>query len=453
MGVVVPAEQQTNYVPLPLPPPIGTVVGPQMAEIIKATASASALAAVPSDEALYPAIDCHNSIEGHPKTTAIYGDGGNLWQEQPDARHTTAAKTPEPPPARDPLSGLIALSTVQPEHVRWLWPGRIPLGKLTILDGDPGLGKSLMTADLAARVSSGRTMPDGTESDLDGAAGVVLLSAEDGLADTIRPRLDAVDADTTRIVALQFVIDGASERLPTLADLQDLERAIAACNAKLVVCDPLMAFLPGKVNAHSDQEVRQALTPLSKMAESTGVAVLVVRHLNKSSGGSPLYRGGGSIGIIGAARSGLLVAKDPDDESGARRILASTKCNLATLPPALAFRVGSMAGGVPYIIWEGATAHTASSLLSAPDDSEGGSAMSEAQDFLRSLLSDGRVAAEEVLREAKKAGISERTLHRAKHTAGIKPSREGFGAGGKWWWVLPSAADQETASAEDDIAF
>jgi RecA-family ATPase len=228
------------------------------------------------------------------------------------------------------------LSEVEPEKVEWLWPGRLPIGKLAVLDGDPGLGKSAVTLDLAARVSASLELPEGGRC---GPAGVVLLSAEDGLADTIRPRLDAAGADTERIVALSTVTErGGAERTISLTqDLNTVEQAVKRVGAALVVIDPLMAFLSGKTDSHKDQDVRRALAPLAALAEKTGAAVLIVRHLNKAAGGNALYRGGGSIGIIGAARSGLVIAPDPEDPE--RRILASNKHNLSRAAPSLVFQV------------------------------------------------------------------------------------------------------------------
>lgn len=228
--------------------------------------------------------------------------------------------------SEQPASGTLTLtriSDVKTQPIKWLWRGRIPLGKVTVFDGDPGLGKSLLSADLAARVSCNRPMPDGSKSDLAGPAGVVLLSAEDDPSDTIRPRLEVVGADLERIVLLQGVKENDEERMPSLADIALLKQAIATADAKLVVIDPLMAYLLGDVNSYKDQDIRRALAPLAALAAELNVAIVVIRHLNKSSSSNPLYRGGGSIGIIGAARSGLLVAKDPEDED--RRILAITK--------------------------------------------------------------------------------------------------------------------------------
>jgi hypothetical protein len=341
----------------------------------------------------------------------------------------------EPPGNREPEPPElgIRLSAVEPERVAWLWPARVPLGKLTILDGDPGLGKSVLTMDLAARLSAGLTMPDGTPC---AASGVVVLNAEDGLADTILPRLVAAGGDPERVLALTAVPDGEAERLPSLPnDLGYLRTSVRQMAAKLVIVDPIMAFLGGEVNAHRDQDCRRALHPLAAMAEETGAAVLVIRHLNKLAGGNPLYRGGGSIGIIGAARSGLLVAKDPDNPD--RRILASTKCNLAKLPPSLAYDLTPGDDGALRVGWMGESPQTAESLLAASRDDEDRDAVQDAVEVLRSILEGGPVPSEEVKKEARQAGIAERTLLRAKSILGVRSRKVGFTGKGSWQWSLP----------------
>src|SRR5579883_3003453 len=188
----------------------------------------------------------------------------------------------------------ILVSKVKPEQVRWLWPGRIPLGKLTILDGDPGLGKSLLTLDLAARVTKGGPMPDGSTSDLGGPRGVVLLACEDDPADTLRPRLDAAGADCSRIVLLSAVREAVPrgdaietrERMPSLADLGAIREAIRQVDAALVIVDPVTAYTVG--DTHVDADMRALLAKLAEVAGELGVAIVVVRHLNKSGGGNPL---------------------------------------------------------------------------------------------------------------------------------------------------------------------
>ena len=341
-------------------------------------------------------------------------------------------------PTTPPAACGVLLSEVVPERVRWLWDGRIALGKLNLLDGDPGLGKSAVTIDLAARVSVGKPWPDGSECR---AGGVVILSAEDGLADTIRPRFDAAGGEPSKAVAVSTVpgAEGNERQIAIPGDLATVEAAIKRVGAVVVVVDPLMAFLPGDVNSHSDQDIRRALAPLARLAERTGPAIVVVRHLNKATGANALYRGGGSIGIVGAARSGLLIAKHPEDDR--RRVLAPIKSNLAALAPSLVFGLESTEAGAVRVDWKGESNLNAEALLSAPTDHEERSAARGAQDFLREMLEDGAGAVGDVRKQANDAGISWRTVERAKAALGVQATREGEAGkrgGGMWVWTLPT---------------
>lgn len=333
------------------------------------------------------------------------------------------------------VTGLVTLADVAPERVSWLWPGRLPLGKLVVVDGDPSVGKSTLLVDIAARVSTGAAWPDGAPGSR--PAGVLLLSAEDGLADTIAPRLAAAGADRTRVHALVDVLVGdpgdpnaEPRRVPPSLprDVERIEEIVAKYGVTLVVVDVLMAFLTGKVDAHRDQDVRGVLHQLAAMAERTGCCVVLLRHLNKSSGPSPMYRGGGSIGIIGAARAAFLVARDPEDEE--RRIVAVTKLNVAHEPPALAYRlVDAPEWGCARVQWEDApTEHTAAGLLAAPVDEEERTERDEATDWLVDYLarSGGESLRQDVEKAAKGQGITVATLKRAKVTAKVAHRSEGF---------------------------
>ena len=189
-----------------------------------------------------------------------------------------------------------------------------------MLDGDPSVGKSTLALDLAARVSTGRPMP-GEEVATLGASNVILLAGEDGLSDTIRPRFDAAGGDPARVYHFDAVRrvsdDGALTCVtPTIPDdLPVLEMLIADTRAALVIVDVLMAYLSGRYNSYRDQDVRRALAPLVEIADRTDACVVLVRHLRKSRG-LALYSGGGSIGIIGVARAGLIAGVEPGDESG-----------------------------------------------------------------------------------------------------------------------------------------
>jgi hypothetical protein len=314
------------------------------------------------------------------------------------------------------------LSDVSPERVQWLWPRRIPLGKITILDGDPGLGKSLITLDVAARVTRNREMPDGTPG---AAGGVVLASAEDGLADTVRPRLDAAGADVTRVLDLTFTDSDRTRLLQIPNDLARLEEGIRRVGAVLVIIDPVYSFLSGAFNTDKDSQVRQALTPLAKLAERMQVAVILVRHLNKSEQTKAIYRGGGSIGFIGLARSGLLVAKS---RAGEELVLVSTKSNLAPKPPALRYCLKSGDGEWPTVEWLGSSIETADELLAPVMPPPRASKTQAAADFLCKQLSAGPVSSKVLEAAAAESGISTKTYQRARELAGVQSyqTREGW---------------------------
>jgi hypothetical protein len=334
------------------------------------------------------------------------------------------------------------VADVAPERVTWAWPRYVPLGKVVVLDGDPGLGKSTVTADLAARITTGKPMPDGTGG---GApAAVVLMSAEDGLADTIRPRLQLAGADLTLVEVVEHLTlpEGQSVPVALPDDLDELEAAVRDLRARLVTIDPLVAFLAGSVNANRDQDVRRALLPVRDMAERTGAAILVVRHLRKAATDTAVQRGGGSIGIIGAARVGLIVARDPADAD--RRILAVTKSNVGPIPPSIASRlVPDDALGVAVVAWEGQTDHRADDLLGAPVDRPAPK-RELAEGLLRELLADGPRRRSEIEEAAAEAGVSWRTVETAKAALGIwseqrpEPGKRGGGAA---WWRLPDDSE------------
>jgi RecA-family ATPase len=340
---------------------------------------------------------------------------------------------------------------VTPERVKWLWPGRIPFGKVTVLDGDPGLGKSSITLDLTARLTTASPFPDGHKPDK--AWCVLLLSAEDGVADTIVPRLKVAGADLRKVTIIDHVADEADGPRPVElpADLDRIEKYAAGyiysesdapdaawAEMGLLVVDPVMAYLSGEVNAHRDQDVRRVLFRLKVMAERTGMAVVAVRHLNKAPGSNPLYRGGGSIGIIGAARSGLLVGVDPDDEQ--QRILAVSKSNLAAKAPSLAYRlVGDQQYGTAKVVWQGTSEHKAEDLLGHPVE-RAAPKQDEAEDFLRNALAGGPRPRAWIEKGAKRKGISWRTVERAKAALEViawRKGEEGKRGGGASWWRLP----------------
>jgi hypothetical protein len=359
--------------------------------------------------------------------------GAKPWR--PAAAAPTVARTAEVLLAR-------CAAEVVPQRLAWLWPAWLARGTLALLDGDPGAGKSTLTVDLAARVSRGSPMPGGTARAP--LAGVLLLSAEDDAARTIRPRLEAAGADLTRVRIVEAVREGAAERPPVLPlDLPHLQRLVEEARAALVIVDPLSAYLGGQYDAHRDHDVRRALFEMARFATATDVCLLVVRHLNKLTGGPALYRGGGSIGIVGAARSALLAGRDPDDP--ARRVLAITKSNLAPLPRALYYALEGV-GAVARIGWGDFCDLTADQILPVPPP-RGAERRGEAKDWLRQRLAAGPVAASELVADAEEQGISEVTLRRAKKSLRVSASKAGYQ--GKWTWELPAEEAGTEDAAED----
>lgn len=357
--------------------------------------------------------------------------------------------TPAPEPPKESSAVIVEMTSVETKRLEWIWCGRIPLGKLTVIDGDPGLGKSLVTIDIAARVTANAPMPDGTTGHLVGPRGVVLLSAEDDPADTLKPRLQAAGADLSRVVLLAGVKDATGERMPCLGDLNAIEAVVQKVDAALVVVDPFMAFL-GSKDSHKDQDIRALLAPLAKLAARLLVAVVVVRHLNKNSReGNSLYRGGGTIGIVGAARSSLVVARDPEDTPPARRrIVAINKNNLAPDDaPSLAYHIEvrpiPVAGDVPYVVWEGPHHATASDLLSAgPADraERSAPARERAEEFLREMLASGPKVCDDVRKRADLLHIKEKTLRLGRERLGIVCRTKGPPGKQTRTWGLPGDA-------------
>ncbi len=320
--------------------------------------------------------------------------------------------------------------------IHWLWRPYLACGKLALLDGDPGAGKSLFTADLAARLTRGGRMPDGSWRRK--KANVLFLNGEDGLDDTLRPRLDAAGANLARVFCLGGaqvgVHDGAELSFPTGGEA--LSRAVVAHEIQLVVIDPMSAFFRPEVTTNSDQVMRVALAPLAALAARSGATVLLVRQLTKHGGRKALYRGGGSIGIIGAIRTALFLGLSGEPD---RRVLAMTKTNIGPTAPALACRVTEEAGQ-PRLHWLGECAATADDLCRLPSPSTKPEPTTT-DEWLLAALADGPRPAAELQDKAKAAGYSKRTLKRAKKRLGVVVRRVTQGGHSYWQWSESGAPD------------
>jgi DNA primase catalytic core len=342
----------------------------------------------------------------------------------------------------------VCLSTVQARKVEWLWDRYVPRGTLTLLDGDPGLGKSFITLEIAARLSRGYRMPPHAGLGDRPPDTVLILNAEDDLARTIRPRLETLGADLDRIHALNEIPDGETTRPPTLPDDLDLiEQMVGELSIVLVIIDPLMAFLGGNTDTHKDSDIRRVLHRVKLLAERTQAAVLVVRHLNKLVNvQDPVYRGGGSIGIIGAARSALLVGKDPNDPEN-RRVLCRSKGNLCVEPKGLLYSVESHEHSA-IVQWHGETDLRGEDLLGRKPAKDKRESRDVAVAFLEGMLANGPCERNFLLEQARERGITEWTLKRAKKEMGIV-SEKAEAMDGQWSWRLPPLDEGEHEESTD----
>ncbi len=361
-----------------------------------------------------------------------------------------ANRTEPTKPKAAPIDGapvIVRLSDVTPEPVTWLWPGRFALGKLTLIAGDPGLGKSFLTLDMAARVSTGCGWPDRPGERIE-PGGVVLLSAEDAIGDTIRPRLDAAGADVRRIIvleAIRAVHDGRESRraFDLSRDLPALEAAIPLVEScRLVVIDPVTAYLGG-VDSHKNAEIRGLLAPLGELATRHRVAVVAVTHLNKSGGGPAIYRAMGSLAFAAAARAAWAVSKDKDEPR--QRLLLPIKNNLAPDTGGLGYRIEAGGNGCPAVAWEPDPVNVSADDALAGDRDEGGgrTERDDAAEWLADLLAHGPRPARDVERDARDAGYSIATVRRAKAAIGVVSRKPAFG--GPWEWTLPAPAQDAQA--------
>ena len=312
---------------------------------------------------------------------------------------------------------LIQMSNVEVEQVHWVWYPYIPYGKITVVQGDPGEGKTTFVLALIALLTQGKPLPEeenGTEP-----INVIYQTAEDGLADTIKPRLLSVGADCERVL----VIDENEIEL-TLSD-ERLEQAIRQSGAKVIVLDPIQAYLGGDVDMHRANEIRPIMKRLALLAERTGCAVILIGHMNKMGGAKSAYRGLGSIDIRAAVRSVLVVGRVKDEPN--LRIVAHDKSNLAPEGKSIAFELSPEMG----FSWKGYCETTVDELLCG-----NGSLLSktaQAEKLLKDLLSEGEMLSEEITTQAKELDISNRTLKIAKQNIGVKSFRKGD----KWYSSLP----------------
>ena len=308
-------------------------------------------------------------------------------------------------------------SSIGQKDVDWLWYPYIPYGRTTIVQGDPGEGKTTFALNIAARLSNGQGMPDSQEQ-LAVPQNVIYQSAEDGLADTVKPRLICAGADCSKIA---FIDDGD---YPLSLDDERLEKAVIESNSRLLVLDPLQAFIGASADMHRANDMRPMFQKLAGIADRTGCAILIIGHMNKASGSKGLYRGLGSIDITAAARSVLLIGRLKDDP--AIRVMTQLKNSLAPEGHSIAFEMVADGG----FRWIGRYDVTADDLLSGVLPVEEKKS-ERAQTTLNEILADGPVPCVLIYERFRELGISERTVDTAKRLLRIKSVKRADG----WCWA------------------
>ena len=326
----------------------------------------------------------------------------------------------------EPNLKLINMEQVEVEKIDWLLYPFIPFGKVTIVQGDPGEGKTTMVLRIIAKLTKGEAvLPSGSDEpaleektmDLE-PVNVIYQTAEDGLGDTIKPRLLSAGADCSRVM----VIDDNDQAL-TMMDAR-LEEAIIRTKARLVVLDPIQGFLGAAVDMHRANEIRPLMKRIAVLAEKYHCAIILIGHMNKNSNGKSSYRGLGSIDFQAAARSVLIVGRIKDEPE--IRVVCHVKSSLAPEGKSVAFRLDKDTG----FEWIGEYDISADDLLSGDNR---GQKIHEAKEFLKEILVSGSVAQTKVAEEAESRGIKKKTLWNAKKELEI----ESVKIGNQWFWMLP----------------
>lgn len=320
---------------------------------------------------------------------------------------------------------LIHMEDVVSKEVEWLWYPYIPYGKITIIEGDPGEGKTTLVLKLAAALSRGLPLPCDDDKEYE-PIHIIYQTAEDGIEDTIKPRLEKAGADCSMI----RVIDETDKELSMTDDR--LEQAIIETKARLIILDPIQAYIGATVDMHRANEIRPVLKHLGIIAEKHNCAIILIGHMNKASGSKSTYRGLGSIDIQATARSVLLVARLRDKPN--IRIMAHDKSSLAPAGDAIGFEMTEDDGMVcigPYDI-------TIDELLSG-NEGRGKKKLDIAENFIKEYFGSNKVIpSNEIMMEATKRSIKRNTLLSAKKKLGITSDKEKAEDGTIYWtWVMP----------------
>ncbi len=366
------------------------------------------------------AFTCH-----HDSCQARKWQDFRAFYDPPEKRSKIIAAKPRP----QKLQGIF-LNDVQEERIEWLWRGYLPLGMISILAGDGGVGKSFVACDLAMRITTGTPFP--FSLDRFGPANVAIFDLENPRSQILVPRLRVAGADLSRCV----LYDPGEDEVATFpAALDAPVDFVREHEAEVVVNDTLAAFQDSTLDSHKQVEQRRVMTSLMRLAERTGAAVLALAHLNKNTKANAIHRLMGSVDVVNGARSVMLLGQDPDDED--TRAITTEKTNIYERQEPLAFHLQPSQDpeDPPRLVWDGRRPDLGAFRMlgvSAMSPQERDK-VAEAETFLRYELVGGAIEARELINRAKQAGIAEKTLRRAQLRLKIQPRQQNR----QWWWELP----------------
>lgn len=334
---------------------------------------------------------------------------------------------------------------IEPGEVSWLWYPYIPFGKVTLIQGDPGDGKSTMMLSLSAILTNGSPLPFTDEDESREPMTVIYQTTEDDLADTVVPRFLSAGGNGERLLFIK-----EDKKALTFGD-ERIKEAITKYNARLLILDPMSSYIGGDCALNAANETRAEFNHLIEVAKETGCAIVLVTHMNKMRDTSPLYRTSGSIDIAGAVRSILAICKTKNKENPSERIMVQVKSNLAPTGSAILFEVGEH--GAVFTDECEMTAEEAFYAL-APTMGRPREKRDEAVELIKQILRGGKMLATECEAKLKEAGFKPSTYKKAKRECGVRSVKEGF----LWYWQLPEAETSvsvkwQEVTDDDDLPF
>ena len=318
---------------------------------------------------------------------------------------------------------IVRASDIEPKEVKWLWYPYIPFGKVTLLQGDPGDGKSKFMLSLAALLSKGEALPFSDEEEREPIT-IIYQTTEDDADDTVVPRFNSAGGNGDNLIFIKEDMKSLS-----FGDNR-IREAIEKYNAKLLILDPMSSYIGESCSMNNANETRAEFNHLISVAKETGCAIVIIAHMNKMKDSNPLYRTNGSIDIAGAARSILAIIRTANKEAPAERYLVQVKSNLAPTGSAILFEVAE--SGVNFVSEMEMTAEEAFSSL-APKMGRPNETELRAKDFILEMLQDGEMLANDCEAKLEEAGFKKSTIKKAKKKAGVVSHKKGF----LWYWSLP----------------